>query len=534
MARAGAPPARPAVPPLEGGYLEAALEAGAAIFSELRRRVEASGEPCEGNILHTRNSWQLEPEMVAKQKNLLALARSLPARGADGQPLRILEVGFNAGHSVCLMLLANPSARVVAFDLCEHGYTQPCAEALRRHFGAHRLELYAGPSTETLPAYRAQHPDAVFDLLHIDGGHQYRVALSDMENCWRLARGALGPRSVVVLDDTDITGVRAVWSDFLAAGRVLEWSPPHALGEFQHGIGEFLPDASIEGLGACGACGDDVGAPYACGGCREVRYCGAPCARTHWKLHQSVCAARRPPDLVFPAIDSLVPAAALRAGPGGSLLAVRDLSSGEVLFEESPLSWQPERHMRAQLCRHCGAGARSPELAACGGCGQAVSCRACRGLPCAMCPELKITRGHVAPFTLLVLDLLRRREARALPEDAFVAPPEVRKEHREGAANVQKVGNWCSAVRWPDERAAEVLAATLYGKIDLAHQGAGLGVGYYPKFARLSAAGPGPGGEQRPGNVRMEIRPTPRHTFTLHAVLCSRVSAGTPVHLRSS
>lgn len=73
----------------------------------------------------------------------------LQYRNHTGGSAELAQVGFNAGHSACLLLLANPRARLVAFDLCEHGYARPCAEALRRAFGVHRVELVAGPSGET-------------------------------------------------------------------------------------------------------------------------------------------------------------------------------------------------------------------------------------------------------------------------------------------------------------------------------------------------------------------------------------------------
>merc|ERR1719334_872404 len=100
--------------------------------------------------------------MAIKRENLAALAV------ACGDDASILEIGFNAGHSACLLLLANPRARVVAFDLCEHAYALPCAEVLKRHFGPERFDLVAGASGESLPSYAKAHPGEAFDLLHVD------------------------------------------------------------------------------------------------------------------------------------------------------------------------------------------------------------------------------------------------------------------------------------------------------------------------------------------------------------------------------
>lgn len=528
VASGGPPLLNAPAPALENGYMESLLKKGTDAFGDLRRCVELSGEPCEGNVMYTFNSWQPEREMEAKRKNLVALARALPQRESDGARVpQILEIGFNAGHSVCLMLLAHPCARVVAFDLCEHAYSRPCAEALRRRFGADRLELYAGPSEESLPAYRKAHPEAVFDLLHVDGGHQYRTALTDMENCLLLARSPPGPRSLVVLDDTDITGIDAAWQDFAASGRVLECASIHTCGQFKHSIGEMLR-GGIDGAGICGTCGASC-APHACGGCHAIRYCSEACARAHWRLHRTVCEGRRPPPLSFPALGELTPSVSLQPGLDGSLLASEDLAVGHTLFSEAPLSWQVEKEARSWLCARCGVPAQGRSR--CASCEQAVLCAACAESPCKMCPELKITKGHVMPFTLLVLDLIRRRESRELPREALAPPAEVNEAHRRAVASVQKVGHFCSAVRWPDERAADVLAAAVLGRLDVGRTGQALGMGYYSKLARLRAAATDRDPAQ--GNVRVEVKRSPEHMFTVNAVVCKSVCAGSPVYISS-
>ncbi|CAE8615920.1 unnamed protein product [Polarella glacialis] len=525
---------------------DAALAAGCGAFAALRRCVETSGEPCEGNIMHTWNSWAQEPTMEAKQRNLFALARSLSVE--EGRAPLILEVGFNAGHSVCLMLLANPNARVVAFDLCEHSYTKPCAEALQSFFGKQRLELWAGPSAETLSAFRRQRPGAVFDLFHVDGGHRFQDAAADLAGCWRLGRLPPEPRSWLVLDDVDITGVRAAWDDFAALGRILERRSPHALlGRYRHAIGELVADEDDQAgrsCRTCGACGG-LGAAFACGGCRQVRYCSEACGRGHWRQHRSVCEARRRQPPAISPLEEISPCASLlSSGPGGSLAAAQDLSRGQVLFLEPPLSWQPAGEARAKLCAHCGMASESG-LQRCGECGQVGFCSACTGQTCHLCPELSITQGHVAPFTLVALDVLRRWEQGELPADALPRPVASaqssstqpwKQEVTSLAERVQKVAHFCSAVRWSEQRAEEVLEAVLCGQVDLTARGQNLGVGYYSKFARLKCApraSPGPGGSgSEEGNVSVEICPSPAHTFSLKAVLRKDVPRGAPVTLR--
>jgi len=87
----------------------------------------------------------------------------------------ICEVGFNAGHSTAIWLSANPSARVVSFDLFMNRFSLPCVQYLRTRF-PDRLEIHRGDSMRTVP--RA-HPSTRCDLVHVDGRHSYAYTVMD-------------------------------------------------------------------------------------------------------------------------------------------------------------------------------------------------------------------------------------------------------------------------------------------------------------------------------------------------------------------
>ena len=46
------------------------------------------------------------------------------------QPLQMMEIGMNAGHSVVAYLNNCPDLVVHAIDICEHPYVKDCAEVL--------------------------------------------------------------------------------------------------------------------------------------------------------------------------------------------------------------------------------------------------------------------------------------------------------------------------------------------------------------------------------------------------------------------
>jgi len=103
-----------------------------------------------------------------------------------------LEVGFNAGHSSALMLLANPRLTIRAFDNCAHAYTRPCLEFLNDTFD-NRVEIVEGPSQLTVP----QDCQSGYDLLHIDGDHSYSAVRADLTCSLQKA----AHNAIVIMDD---------------------------------------------------------------------------------------------------------------------------------------------------------------------------------------------------------------------------------------------------------------------------------------------------------------------------------------------
>eukprot|EP00439_Symbiodinium_sp_Y106_P048478 s377_g6.t1 len=338
------------------------------------------------------------------------------------------------------------------------------------------------------------------------------VQRCDRPDCCQMAHEA-EKTSILVLDDTDITGVAAAWADFVAAGRLVERAPPHELGRYRHGVGEVIP----YGASRCSACGS-AGADWACGGCGQVRYCDDKCGRIHWSLHRTVCSSRaRPsPALAEPseAMQAL-PSSLVASRSDGVLLAAKSLFAGDVLCSEPPLAWQPVPAMRASLCARCGA---TQALLRCAVCQQVNYCTRCRSAsssPCIMCPELSITQGHAGAFTLVGLEILRDwEEGRLQPGDLLKPSGVVMQQARGCSTSVQKVAHFCSAVRWSDERAEEILAAVVAGRIEHTAGGKPVGVGYYPSFARLRAGAT----PYEKANVSLRILQGSKHAFTIQAV----------------
>lgn len=145
----------------------------------------------------------------------------------------VLEVGFNAGLSSCAMLAANPDLKVYSFDIGEW----PCVEVSRDYlmdkYGG-RLNLTIGDSRLRVPEFLRGH-SGDFDFTLIDGGHDFEVAWADLQN--------LAPRSrKIMMDDTNMPGVRKAWDLAVSTGLV------RPLGEYVDPAA-FVPRYWALGLG---------------------------------------------------------------------------------------------------------------------------------------------------------------------------------------------------------------------------------------------------------------------------------------------
>lgn len=129
----------------------------------------------------------------------------------------IAEIGFNAGHSSELFLQSVPDAKVVAFDIMKHGYAKLGKAYIDLQYpGRHRL--IEGNSIISVPAFQKEHATLTFDLIFIDGGHDFQTALHDIINMKMLA----SPHTFLVVDDIKYKSVALAWEKCVQKGLVKE------------------------------------------------------------------------------------------------------------------------------------------------------------------------------------------------------------------------------------------------------------------------------------------------------------------------
>ena len=148
---------------------------------------------------------------------------------AASRTLQGCETGFNCGHSSALFLEQDPRLHMVSFDKFKWEWSRPGSEAMGRKYGA-RSQQVPGDSLTAVPGHwLGPSTPPQCDLIHVDGGHTYVLALQDALHFIMHARcGAL-----IVMDDvcdpahcttTDpwAIGPSQAWAELLRMGVVRE------------------------------------------------------------------------------------------------------------------------------------------------------------------------------------------------------------------------------------------------------------------------------------------------------------------------
>jgi hypothetical protein len=137
------------------------------IFNDIYEKCEYRHYQGCGSYLFDGNIYEYCPDMYEKQKLLYDTAKKATS---------VLEVGVYMGHSIFIMLLANPSLKITCIDIDDQ-LSVPALSILEEHFNT-KIHFIKGDSKDML-----QLIDDKFDLFHIDGTHLADNIYNEFNNC---------------------------------------------------------------------------------------------------------------------------------------------------------------------------------------------------------------------------------------------------------------------------------------------------------------------------------------------------------------
>jgi predicted O-methyltransferase YrrM len=172
----------------------------------IKHKSDSDVNGLEGNI-YTYNGVTTAPFMISKMINIFDIARE--------EKKNILEIGFNAGNSALVFLMANPYIHLYAVDICIHSYIKPCVDYLNKHFN-NRVTLYEGDSLSVVPTLKKLSKS--IGIYHIDGWHAKKGITGDMKNCFELSENS----SYVIVDDCNIPCIQEEYEKYMADGKIVD------------------------------------------------------------------------------------------------------------------------------------------------------------------------------------------------------------------------------------------------------------------------------------------------------------------------
>lgn len=95
------------------------------------------------------------------------------------KPKKIMEIGFNAGHSACVFL-SYEGTTLHTFDRMAYNYSEDAWNVIKKHYGD-RVTLVRGDTRDVLKQFFIDNPELEFDLIFVDGGHYEDMIYNDIK-----------------------------------------------------------------------------------------------------------------------------------------------------------------------------------------------------------------------------------------------------------------------------------------------------------------------------------------------------------------
>lgn len=142
-----------------------------SIFNTLNSEIQKVSNPGPGvGSYLVWETWNYRKEFLSKQEILFEESKSAEI---------IIEIGIHYGHSLLIMLLANPTSKIYAIDI--NNYSIHAINYLNKIFN-NRIKYYNGDSLQILSnvLHDINNENIKINLAHIDGMHSYEYVYNEI------------------------------------------------------------------------------------------------------------------------------------------------------------------------------------------------------------------------------------------------------------------------------------------------------------------------------------------------------------------
>jgi hypothetical protein len=139
-----------------------------------------------GSYLIGSEKYEYSIKMYPKQKLIYDKTKNISS---------VLEIGTYMGHSLLLMLLANPDLDITCIDI-EDKYSEKVTKYLQTIFPKAKIKFLKGNSLKILPNITNN-----FDFFHVDGAHGNTIITKEFMHCKRLSSSN---DFKLIFDDVDV------------------------------------------------------------------------------------------------------------------------------------------------------------------------------------------------------------------------------------------------------------------------------------------------------------------------------------------
>ena len=162
-----------------------------------------------GSYLFNGKKYSYEKSFYEKQKLLFEICK---------KNNKVLEIGSYMGHSILIMLLANPKMHITAIDINDH-YAKPSIKYLQKKFPKSKINFINNESIKALEGIKEK-----FDLFHVDGAHEHEVISKEFLFCINLRKN----KKLKILFD-DVSSMQHLKDNILKNFQIIKKFIPNSM-----------------------------------------------------------------------------------------------------------------------------------------------------------------------------------------------------------------------------------------------------------------------------------------------------------------